>query len=269
MKKYMEVFRLSFKMQIIWRFDVIMTMMATIGRILMAWILWHAVFETRDFVSMFTFQSMLSYYIVSSFVASLDMSQQVSGEVSDLIRAGRFSGHMVTPMNPLAFFGSMVAGESVFHLGFSLVAAFLCSVIFGIHITLVASLAQIILAVMMIILGLMFMVCFQYFLGILAFQMVSIQAVLFVSSHLTGFATGSLVPLALLPNAIQTAMRFLPFYYVNYLPSMLLTGNVTGEGATGEALTGLFVLASWTVGFLALNAYGYHALRIKYDGVGI
>lgn len=264
MKKYLAVLWLSFKMQIIWRFDVAMTIVTTIGRIIMAWILWSAIFETREFVSVFTFQSMLSYYIVSSFLASLDMSRQVSGEVSELIRSGRFSGHMVTPMNPLAFFGSMVAGESVFHLGFSLAAAFLCAFFFGINITFATNPIQIMQALLMVLLGLVFMVCFHYFIGILAFKMVSIQGVMFVAYSIIDFANGSLVPLALLPRTIQNVMRFFPFYYVNYLPSMLLTGKGSGEVAIG-----LLVLVSWTVGLLLLDAYSYHTLRIKYDGVGI
>lgn len=123
MRKYIEVFRWSFKMQIVWRFDVAMTMVATIGRILSARILWSAIFDSKEYVYGFTFQAMLSYYIVSSFLTSLDMSSQISGEISYLIRDGGFSKHMVTPMNPFGFFSFMVAGESAFHLGFSCIAA--------------------------------------------------------------------------------------------------------------------------------------------------
>ena len=43
-RKYLEVFRWSFKMQIVWRFDVAMTMLATVVRILTAWVLWGAIF---------------------------------------------------------------------------------------------------------------------------------------------------------------------------------------------------------------------------------
>lgn len=264
MRKYIEVFRLSFKMQIVWRFDVLMTMAATIGRILAAWIVWRAVFQSREFVNQFTLQSMLSYYIVSSFIASLDMSPQVSGEVSELIRAGRFSGHMVTPMNPLGFFGSMVAGESAFHLGFGMAAALLCSALFGIGITFTPDPVQIALAVIMAALGLVFMVCFHYFLGILTFKLLNIQAIMHVSNHIISFATGALVPLALLPGALLQVMKYLPFYYVNYLPCALLTGM-----AGSEAYTGVYVLAGWTVGFLVLISLSYKTLRMKYDGVGI
>lgn len=251
-------------MQIVWRFDVAMTMAATIARILAAWILWGAVFTGRELVGGFTFQSMLSYYIVSSFLASLDMSNQISNEISFLIKDGGFSKHMVTPMNPFGFFSFMVAGESAFHLCFSLAAAVVCAVLFQVRVALIANAAQIFLSAAMVLLGLLFMMCFHYFLGILNFLTKSDNAFLFIADHLAAFATGALVPLALLPESMLRFMRLLPFYYVAYLPSMLLTGH-----NSGEAKPGVMVLSCWVAGFLVINYFSYNKLRVKYDGVGI
>lgn len=264
MRKYLEVFRLSFKMQIVWRFDVAMTMLATIGRIVAAWILWGAIFSGKELVSGFTFQAMLSYYIVSSFLTSLDMSGQISEEVSYLIRDGGFSKHMVTPMNPFGFFSFMVAGESAFHLGFSCVAAIICALLFRINIIFTADIMQIFIAIFMILLGLLCMMCFHHLLGMLAFKFLSVSSFLHAANNLIAFLTGALIPLALLPDWIITTMRIFPFYYVTYLPAMLLTGR-SGE----EALTGVITLTCWTVGLLALNHFTYHKLRVQYDGVGI
>ena len=264
MKKYLEVFKLSFTMQLIWRFDVVMTMAATAGVILAAQLLWGAVFTGRTIVGGFTFQSMLTYYIVSSFLSSLDKSAQISGEISLLIKEGRFSGHMVTPMNPFAFFGSMTAGGSVFHLGFSLVTALICTVLFGIRLVITAYGIQILLAAALCILGLVFMISFHYFFGILAFRILSIRSLTYLINPLISFATGAFVPLVLLPDAVLGIMRLLPFYYVSYLPSMLLTGR-----CGSEALSGIVVLSCWTAGFIALNHFCYNRFRVSYDGVGI
>ena len=264
MRKYLEVFRWSFKMQIVWRFDVAMTMLATIGRILAAWIIWRVIYSSHEYVGGFSFEAMLSYYIVSSFLASLDFSNQISGEVSNLIKDGGFSKHMVTPMNQLGFFSFMVAGESAFHLGFSLAAAFFCALVFGVPITITASLAHIMAAIIMIPLGIMFMMCFQYLLGILAFRLLSIQALLFVAWHVTAFASGALVPLALLPASVQNVMKLLPFYHIVYLPAMLLQGR-----CLNDAPQGLFTLACWTAGFIILDRFSYTRLRARFEGVGI
>ncbi len=264
MRKYLEVFRLSFKMQIIWRFDVVMTMVATVGRILAAWILWGVIFKDKEMVAGLNFQGMLSYYIISSFLISLDMSKQISDEINYLIRDGGFSKHMVTPMNPFGFFSAMVAGESAFHLGFSFIAAIICALLFQINVVITANIFELLAAITMIVLGLLFMMCFHYLLGMLGFRFIGVDSFLYVANNLSAFFTGALVPLALLPDWVISVMRFFPFYYVTYLPSMLLTGR-----NSGEIWFGLVVLSSWTLGMFGLSQLTYHKLRIRYDGVGI
>ena len=263
--KYFEVFRISFKMQIVWRFDVIMTMVATFTKILAAWILWQAIFSERTNIKGFSFQSMLSYYILSSIIGSIDFSRQISDEISYLIRNGRFSGHMVTPMNPLGFFGSMTAGESAFHLGFSVFAALACSLFFGIKITFSADLICVILAPVIIVMGLIFMACYHYFIGVLTFKFMEIGFFLHIQGSVIAFATGSLVPLSLLHENIIDVLRFLPFTHVVYTPVMLLCG----QAGLREGLFGLAVLAVWTAAMPAIAQFAYGRLRVKYDGVGI
>ena len=265
MRKYMEVFRLSFKMQIVWRFDVAMTMVATFAHILTMWILWQAIFEGKELISGFTFEAMLSYYVVCSILRSIDFSNQISGEVSELIRGGKFSGHMVTPMNPMAFFSSMVAGESAFHLGFSIIAAGICAVVFRINVALTPDATRILLAAAMILLGLVFMAGYRYFLGILTFKFLEINFILFVQMSIITFATGALVPLSLLPEAVLSVLRVLPFTHVIYTPAMLLTGQIS----LSEGLLGFVVLLAWAVSIMVIAQIAYNRLRAKYDGVGI
>lgn len=265
LKKYTAVFLLSFKMQIVWRFDVAMTMVATTFRILAASILWSAVFNGEETVGGLTLQGMLSYYVVCSFISSLDFSYNISGEVSHLIKNGRFSGHMVTPMNPMGFFTSMTAGESAFHLAFNGLAAALCVWLLRINVIITANPVNLALGLVMALLGLGFMAAYHYFIGMLTFKFTEISFFLHVQSNIISFVTGTMVPLSLLPDRFLQILRLLPFTHVVYTPVMLLTGQ-TG---TGTGLQGLSVLAIWTAAMVFLGQYGYRRLRIKYDGVGI
>jgi len=265
MRKYLEVFRWSFKMQLVWRFDVSMTVVATIGRIIAAWILWSAIFAGKETVSGFTFTAMLSYYIIGSFLASLDMSNQISGEVSYLIKDGGFSKHMVTPMNPFGFFAYMIAGESAFHLMFSLVSAAVCTFLLQIKIIITPDVATLIIAGIIVLLGLTFMAGYHYFIGILAFKFGDISFFLHVQSSIISFATGVLVPLSLLPGRVVRILCFLPFTHVVFTPAMLLTG----QADISYGLFALTVLAGWVAVILLTGQAAYKKLRIKYEGVGI
>ena len=264
-KKYLEVFRMSFKMQIVWRFDVAMTAVAVVTRVAAAWLLWSAVYMGRDMVGGFTFEAMLSYYIVSSIIGSIDFSNQVSGEVSQLIRDGGFSKHMVTPINPIGFFGAIVGGESAYHLGFSLLAAALCAVMFHQGINLTADVSRILPAIVMMLLGLAFMVGYHFFVGVMTFQFMNIEFFLILQGDVIRFATGSLIPLSLLPGSVAAALKFLPFTHVVYTPAMLLAGQMSAR----EGMFGLCVIAAWAVGMLTVAWQAYGRLRVRYDGVGI
>jgi len=252
-------------MQIVWRFDVVMTMLATIGRIVAAWVLWSVAFAGKETVGGFTFHSMLSYYLVSAFVASLDMSNQISGEVSYLIKDGGFSKHMVTPMNLFGFFGYMIAGESVFHLAFSFIAAVACAFLLQIKVTLTPDVARLALGGALVLLGLLFMAGYHYLIGILAFKFVDIGFFLHVQGAIIAFATGSMVPLSLLPRAVVNVLRYLPFTHVVFTPAMLLTGQISIR----EGLFGLAVLLVGVTTIVLVGQMAYRMLRVRYEGVGI
>ena len=79
------------------------------------------------------------------------------------------------------------------------------------------------------------------------------------------FITGSMIPLLLLPGAVLSALRFIPFSHVVYTPSMLLTGQM---GAM-EGLFGFCVLLTGTAAMIMIAQNTYQRMRVQYDGVGI
>ena len=81
MYKYWEISKTYMKTQLVWRTDVIFNMLFTITKILFAYLLWGMVFKDKDVAGMFTFYSMVSYYITSSFLSQLEMSSGISNEI--------------------------------------------------------------------------------------------------------------------------------------------------------------------------------------------
>ncbi len=264
MKKYLEVAKILFKAQIVYRFDVTMSVLFTVSKILFAYILWGAVFGQNKTVAGFTFPMMLSYYIISSFLSQIEMSDGVSSEIGDRIRGGSFSKYMVIPINTQGYFIAQTFGAMAFYLIFNLLAAAVWVFVFKVEFVITCNISIIVSAVCMVILGLLFMIQLNYFLGILAFKFQEIWIFLMIKGNIVAFITGTLIPLTLLPQGIVSVMRFFPFYYVTYLPSMLLIGK-----NENEALTGIITLAVWLGVFTALNGFTYNRMRIIYDGAGI
>lgn len=264
MKKYREIAGIYLKTQLAWRSDVIFNMFFTITRILFAYLLWGMVFEQHDTVAGFTFHGMLSYYIISSFLSQLEMSRGISEDITTRIRGGKFSNFMIMPVNIEGYFIAMEAGIVLFYLFFDFLAAGVWIFIFRIQFVFTDSPFSIICAFLMIVLGLFFMVQLNYYLGILTFKYEEISTFLMIKDNLAALVTGSVVPLALLPEGILRCMKFLPFYYVTYLPSMLLTGR-----CEEEAVRGILILLLWCAVLQILIMVTWKRYRIKYDGVGI
>lgn len=264
MRKYREVAKVHFKTQMAWRADVIFQMLFTVMRILFAYLLWGIIFEQKTEVAGFTFHGMLSYYIISSFLTQLEMSGGISEEINARIRKGTFSNYMVMPVSVEGYFFAQEAGTAAFYFGFDLIAALIWIFVFRIQFVLTQDIFILACALIMAFLGLFFMVQFHYYLGILTFQYEEISTFLLIKNNLMALVTGSIVPLALFPEIVVKGMKGLPFYYVTYLPSMLLTGR-----CKKEAVTGLFVLAVWCVIMQAVIVVTWKKYSRKYDGVGI
>ena len=119
-------------------------------------------------------------------------------------------------------------------------------------------------ALIMIVLGLVFMVQLNYLLGLLTLKYQGIGTFLMIKNNLMELVTGSIVPLALFPEVFFKLMKCLPFYYVTYLPSMLLTGK-----CEQEAMTGIVILGCWCLIIQVMIGYVWKTYIRKYDGVGI
>lgn len=264
MHKYWEISKIYMKTQLVYRADVLFNMIFTVGKILFAYLLWGVIFQNRTMVGDFTFSGMLSYYIISSFLSQLDMSRGISEEIHERMRNGTFSKYMIVPVNIQRYFVSMELGIELFYLAFDLVAAVVWVLIFRIQFTFVQDILTIFYALVLILLGFFFMKQLNYYLGILTLKYQGIGTFLMIKNNIVALVTGTIVPLALFPEMVVKVMRVLPFYYVTYLPSMLLTGH-----CVDEALTGIAVLLLWCIAIQLLIRITWKRYIRKYDGVGV
>lgn len=264
MKKYFETAKIMFKTQLAYRFDIVASMLFTISKILLAYVLWGAIFANQTTVSGFTFNTMLSYYIFSSFITQLDQSSRTGWQIADEIKNGRFSKYIIKPMGIFKYFTAHTIGVSAFLLSFNFIASTIWVIIFHVDFAITSNLWFIMSAVLLILLGLLFMMQLNFFIGILAFKFVDTSVFTMIKDNMVEFITGSLIPLALLPSGIIQFMMLFPFYYVSYLPAMLLLGR-NGN----EIILGFAVLICWNTVLGILNSVTYKRLKSIYDGVGI
>ncbi len=264
MSKYLEVARTHLKMQFAWRADVVFNTLLTITRFLFAYLLWGVIFSKNKEVEGFTFYSMISYYMISTFLTQMDRSRGISEEIRLRIRNGTFSKYMIIPINIEGYFIARMAGEIAFYIGFDLAATILWILLFKIQLVFTTDLFVILCAVILIILGLFFMAQLNYYLGLLTLKYQEISTFLRIKNHLISLVTGAIIPVALFPEMLVKALHFLPFYYITYLPSMLLINR-----SREEAVYGIPILIIWCFIMQVVINVTWKSYRKKYDGVGI
>ena len=185
MRKYFAVAKTLLKAQLVYRFSIFSGILQIAVRLLFAWLLWSAVFGGPDSTALvggFTFGGMFSYYVVSSFLLQLEMSEGVSGEISARIRDGSFSKFMVIPTGVQLHFGAQTAGAALYYLLFNLAATVALSLLFGVRIELSAEPWTLAAAALMCLMGLVFMVQLHFFLGILTFRFENISIFLMIQN---------------------------------------------------------------------------------------
>lgn len=264
MTKYIETAKILFKTQLVYRFDIIIHMVFTITKIILAYVLWGTIFSDHDSVAGFSFHAMISYYIISSFIEQLDQSSKTGEQIAAEIRNGHFSKYMVRPMRVFGYFTFQTAGVSLFLLSFNFIATVLWVLLLRIEFSITHHLSMILWSTTMCVLGLLFMMQLNYFIGILAFKFLDVWMFMMIKDNVVQFIRGSLIPLILIPSQVLTIMKYFPFYYVTYLPSMLLLGRNEGERTIG-----ITTLVLWNIVFGLLNTITYKRLIRRYEGVGI
>lgn len=264
MRKYIEIAKITFKAELAYRFDVFIGILLSVCRIVLSFILWSALFEGKSEIGGFSFNMMVTYYIIISFFSKLDTSEGIVSQLSSEIRQGKFSKYLVQPLKPLGFFIASNCAKTVFIFCISGVVAATFCLIFNKYLTFNANIFMILVAFFMNILGLIFLMLLNYFIGILSFKFYDISSFNMIKNSIFEFITGTFIPLALFPAWIQGGMKLFPFYYIYYYPAaMIVTGN------NKDVLLGITVLISWNIFMLAAIHFTYKALRKKFEGVGI
>jgi ABC-2 type transport system permease protein len=83
-----------------------------------------------------------------------------------------------------------------------------------------------------------------FLVGCLAFAMKNIQGVLRAQMVGMDFLTGVIVPFTFFPGWFQTAVAWLPFQCISYVPVMIYLGKRTGP----DLVSGLLLQTAWAVG---------------------
>lgn len=263
MGKYLETGKISMKTQIAYRFDVYVGSVMPFIRVFLAYALWKALFTGKTVIGGMSFEMMMTYYLITSFLTRLDQSPNLVWDTADEIREGRFSKYMVRPISPLGHFLATSLARTLYILLVTLATVACLALILRRSLVAPSSLENLTGACLLGFMGLVFLCLLNYLTAMLAFKYNDITGWHLLKNNLVEFLAGTLVPLSLMPAWIQDGMRLFPFYYVHYLPASLYLGL-----NTEQLVPGLIIMSLWIILLWLLSVFVYHRFRRVYEGVG-
>lgn len=241
LKAYPALLRAYWARALEYRFQAILWfLVGTYPLVMMA--VWISIAQGRDgTVGGYAINDFIGYYLAVAVVKRFT-HVWILDDFEDGVRKGELSPYLLRPM------------DFIHHILTRVFTARLMQVIVAGLIALVVvllvpgqqfhfMLPNTLFFLMALAVGFGFEFCLQYLVGCSAFWTTQASRIFDVVFFVKSFFGGFVVPLAMLPPALQTLARWLPFQSAVGLPAEILIGRTT----TAQALMGVGISLAWSL----------------------
>ncbi|HEX8297031.1 MAG TPA: ABC-2 family transporter protein [Chthoniobacteraceae bacterium] len=227
--------------------------------------LWQAVFATKGgTISGYDYSGMIFYFLLTVFVDQLITPTEDEWQIAAEIRDGKISAYLIKPMNYLGYRLALYTSYRLLYIVVVIVPIIGLAWIFREHlrfpehgVTWLAFAASTLMAA-----GIQFFIA--YSLAMIAFWVLEISTIVFISYSFEYFLSGQVFPLDIMPGWMQGFLHWSPFTYEIFFPVQVCMERVKGV-ALAE---GLCIQAGWLVITFGLAQLLWSRGVRKYQAVG-
>ncbi|MFN3650610.1 MAG: ABC transporter permease [Armatimonadota bacterium] len=263
LRKFLTVFSVYMADSLTYRGQAVIWMLTDAVPAILLPLVWLASYGGRATIQGLSPGQMVTYYLVILCLKNL-MISHAQWDIEFEIREGRFSAMLTRPFSYMAYH---FAGS----ISWRLLRAVLFIPVFGVWLLVFHQYVRwegyhlgwaFWLAVAG---GHLLSFCLVYTLGLLALRFTEVRSLFLFYYMPASFLSGEVVPLALLPGAVEEAARYLPFRYTLSFAADLFLGRVPPD----EVGFGLGMLAFWLVTVYLLSRLAWRWGLKHYTGVGM
>ena len=262
--KYMMVARITWQSLVAYQADTWLGALVSGSRVVLAFLLWSAIFSGRDEVAGFTLPAMITYSLMATILSRTQNQEAGAWQLADEVRQGQFSKYLAHPVSVLAYFLAAGLGRWGYMLLINSVTLLVWLVAFSAWIVLPEQTGNLLWLVVLLPLGALFNLLLNHTIGLLSLKFTDILGFMFSKGTIVELISGALIPLTLLPEGLVAVLRFTPFYYIVYYPVSLILGR-----QTEPPLLAAGILLAWCAVFWLLSEAWFRHARRYYEGVGI
>lgn len=261
MRKYLVVFRAKFQQAVLYRAEVLLWLVLDTVPLLVLGPFWMAVYRTRSKVAGFSLAMMITYYLLGRVVGAI-VTHHFDQYWEKEIRNGTIARFLVKPISFMAYvlFDSISSRLVRLVLFVPVIAGAIA--IFSNYIVR----AEVNLLVLLPFIVIAYLVDFflVYLITISTFWFYDSTSLSHGKWLVGGILAGEMVPLAVLPGAVQVLAAWLPFRFLVSVPIEVYLGRVKPESVMGLILSGIF----WVVVLARASSYFYRAGVKRFSAAG-
>jgi ABC-2 type transport system permease protein len=223
-----------------YRFDFFLTLVApSFIFLFIKYSLWNSIFSNADntLVSGYTFNEMINYQLWTTLVYFLTRGHN-SFDLSNDIRHGKISTYLIYP---ISFFKFHFAGFFAYALIQTVVMLFSLMVFNVLGFITIPPIQNLIGVMAFCYMISIFWFLVQFQIGLLTFWLEETWVLRVIIGIISGFLNGSVLPLDLYPQAMQTFLKLTPFYYLSHYPTRMLMGKETFDPVS------ILIFVSWSI----------------------
>jgi ABC-2 type transport system permease protein len=262
--KYLEVARITWQSMLAYQADTWLGALFSGTRVLLAFLLWSAIFAGQETVAGYTLPMMITYSLLATMISRMQNQEAGAWQLAEEVREGQFSKYLARPLSVHAYFLAAGFGRWAFMLVINLVTLLVWGLAFSQWVVLPRDPLILGWLALLLPLGALFMLLLNHTIGLLSLKFVDVLGFMFTKGTVVELLSGALIPLTLLPDGLVILLRYTPVYYVVYYPVSLFLG-VQSE----PPLLAAGILAAWCLLCWAAAEAWYRYARKFYEGVGV
>ena len=247
--KYAKVFDIGLQNTFVYRWNFLLRSLFAFVPLAGTVFIWRAIFEQRTTtVAGYEYHSMIFYFMLTMLADNLVTPTEDEWQIAADIREGQINAFLTKPMNYLGYRISLFLS---YRLLYTLVTIVPIALVFwwfrGFIVLPRDPLAWPLAALSLVMAGfLQFFIA--YSLAMLAFWILEISTIVFILYSFEYFLSGQIFPLDIMPPALQSALKWLPFTYELFFPVAIFLEKVRGAQLwTGLAIQASWLLVAWSV----------------------
>jgi ABC-2 type transport system permease protein len=266
MKKYLQIFKISFEEEFAYRLNFILWRVRNVLQILLTFFLWSSVYtdSTRQIFN-YDRTTILTYVFGVMIVRALVFSARAM-DVSRDVANGDLSNYLLKPINYFKYWFTRDVASKVLNMLFAVIEFTLLFIILKPPFFLQTNMLALLAFLVSIILAILIYFLILFLLSSIPFWIPEIGwgSHFLVTVVIVEFLSGSVFPINIFPQALQSIILATPFPYLVYFPIEIYLGNVGGWALIG----GLMVATAWVgVLWMALNVVWQKGLKV-YQAIG-